>query len=118
MTTLNQSDGSRGDRTSFDVVIWLKALLVTALSEFSDELAEFLIADRASFLRFLGLEPSENGPDHYTIWTFRQHLSTAKLHGVNAIDRLFKQFDSLIREQGYLAKNGRLIDARIVAAPK
>ncbi len=52
-------------------------------------------------------------PDANTIWTFREALTKA-----GAIEQLFDLFDRQLREAGYLAMSGQLVDATIVAAPK
>ena len=64
----------------------------------SDERAEFLINDRLSFMRFLGLGLEDRVPDARTIWLFREKLTTA-----GAIKRLFEQFDAMLRQAGYIA---------------
>ena len=48
--------------------------------------AEFLINDRLSFMRFLGLGLEDRVPDARTIWLFREKLTT-----IGAIKKLFKQ---------------------------
>lgn len=40
----------------------------------SDDQAEFVIQDRLSFMRFLGLGLSDKVPDAKTIWLFRESL--------------------------------------------
>ena len=52
--------------------------------QFSDERTEFLINDRLSFMRFLGLGLADRVPDARTIWLFREKLTRA-----GAIKRLF-----------------------------
>jgi len=66
-----------------------------------------------SFMRFLGLGLADAVPDANTIWTFREALKKA-----NAADVLFEQFDAALREAGFLAMSGQIVDATIVAAPK
>lgn len=83
------------------------------LRELSDERAEYLIEDRLSFMRFLGLGLADAVPDANTIWTFREALKRA-----GAVDVLFARFDATLGEAGYLAMGGRIVDASIVAAPK
>jgi transposase, IS5 family len=75
--------------------------------------AEFLINDRVSFKRFLGLKLEERVPDARTIWLFREKLTTA-----GAIKRLFEQFDAMLRGAGYIAVSGQIVDASLVAAPR
>ena len=46
---------SEGGRPPFDPVMMFKILVIQATNNLSDERAEFLINDRLSFMRFLGL---------------------------------------------------------------
>ena len=52
-------------------------------------------------------------PDAKTIWMFRERLISA-----GAIDDLFRRFDAAIREAGYIAMSGQIVDSSLVAAPK
>jgi transposase, IS5 family len=108
-----RSDGSKGGRPAFDHVLMFKVLLLQAMHALSDERAEYLIKDRLSFMRFLGLGLADPVPDANTIWTFREALKRA-----GAVDALFARFDATLREAGWLAMGGQIIDASIVAAPK
>ncbi|MVA27952.1 transposase, partial [Agrobacterium vitis] len=74
---------------------------------------EFVIQDRLSFMRFLGLSLSQKVPDAKTIWLFRESLVRA-----GAIDNLFARFDKHLSRSGYLAKGGQIVDATIIQAPK
>lgn len=60
---LKRSDGSKGGRPPFPVVVMFKILVLQALYNLSDDQAEFVIQDRLSFMRFLGLSLSEKAPD-------------------------------------------------------
>jgi IS5 family transposase len=93
-----RSDGSKGGRPAFDHVLMFKVLLLQAMHGLSDERAEYLIKDRLSFMRFLGLGLADPVPDANTIWTFREALKQA-----GAVERLFTQFDATLRASGYLA---------------
>ena len=107
------ADGSKGGRPAFDRVLMFKVLLLQAMHGLSDERAEYLIKDRLSFMRFLGLGLAEPVPDANTIWSFREALKRA-----GAVERLFARFDATLRASGYLAMGGQIVDATIVAAPK
>jgi len=72
-----RSDGTKGGRPAFDPVLMFKVLLLQAMHAFSDERCEYLIRDRLSFMRFLGLGPADTVPDANTIWT---HLSIDRRH--------------------------------------
>ena len=54
-TALAYSDGTKGGRPSYDAVMMFKILVIQAQNNLSDERAEFLINDRLSFMRFIGL---------------------------------------------------------------
>ena len=112
-TAVPRAERSKGGRPPFDHVLMLKILILQALHSLSDERCEYLIKDRLSFMRFLGLGLSDAVPDANTIWTFREALKKA-----NVADALFQQFDAALREAGYLAMSGQIVDATIVAAPK
>jgi IS5 family transposase len=108
-----RSDGSKGGRPSFDRVLMFKVLLLQAMHSLSDERCEYLIRDRLSFMRFLGLGLADPVPDANTIWTFREALKRA-----GAMDALFRRFDAALHAAGYLAMSGQIVDATIIAAPK
>lgn len=90
-----------------------KILMLQALYNLSDDQSEFVIQDRLSFMRFLGLPLSQKVPDAKTIWLFRESLVRA-----GAIDNLFARFDKHLSKSGYLAKGGQIVDATIIQAPK
>lgn len=108
-----RADGTKGGRPAFDHVLMFKILLLQAMHGLSDERCEYLIKDRLSFMRFLGLGLADPVPDANTIWAFREALKRA-----GAVERLFAQFDTTLRAAGYLAMGGQIVDATIVAAPK
>jgi len=62
-TTLAYSDGSKGRRPPFDPVLMFKILVIQTLNNLSNERTDYLINDRLSFMRFLGLELSNRVPD-------------------------------------------------------
>ena len=113
-----RSDGSKGGRPAFDQVLMFKVLILQASHSLSDERTEFLIKDRLSFMRFLGLGLSDTVPDANTIWTFREALTRAKLDDKPAIEVLFRAYETALTRAGFLAMSGQIIDASIVAAPK
>jgi len=113
-----RSDGSKGGRPPFDHVFMWKVLILQASHSLSDERTEFLIKDRLSFMRFLGLGLSDPVPDANTIWTFREALTRATLDGQPAIQVLFRAYEAALKAAGFLAMGGQIIDASIIAAPK
>jgi hypothetical protein len=74
MAALSYSDGAKGGRP-FDPVLMFKILVIWAQNDLSDDRAEFLINDRLSFMRFLGLGPGDTVPDAKTIWAIRERLT-------------------------------------------
>ena len=110
---LAYADGLKGGRPAYDAVMMFKILVIQAQNNLSDERTEFLINDRLSFMRFLGLSLGERVPDAKTIWLFRERLTRA-----GAIEKLFDRFDQAVREAGYIAMSGQIVDASLIAAPK
>jgi IS5 family transposase len=110
---LAYSDGSRGGRPPFDPVLMFKVLVIQTVNTLSDERTEYLINDRLSFMRFLGLGLSDRVPDARTIWLFREKLTKA-----DTIQPLFDRFDATLRAAGYIAMSGQIVDASLVAAPR
>lgn len=108
-----RGDRSKGGRPPFDHVFMFKILILQAMHALSDERCEYLIKDRLSFMRFLGLGLADAVPDANTIWSFREALKKA-----DAVDGLFARFDMALREAGFLAMSGQIVDATIVAAPR
>ncbi|MFO1035724.1 MAG: IS5 family transposase [Geminicoccaceae bacterium] len=110
---LGYRSGLQGGRPPFDPVMMFKVLVIQAANNLSDERTEFLINDRLSFMRFLGLGLSDRVPDARTIWLFREKLTRA-----GAIRGLFERFDAALRAAGFIAMSGQIVDASLVAAPK
>ena len=88
-------------------------LVIQTLNNLSDERTAYLINDRLSFMRFLGIGLSDRAPDAKTAWLFRKRLTQA-----GAIERLFDRFDAILRNAGYMPMSGQILDATLVAAPK
>jgi transposase, IS5 family len=62
-------------------------------------------------MRFIGLALHDPVPDAKTIWLFREQLARA-----GAAEKLFVRFDALLREKGWLAMGGQIIDATVIEA--
>ena len=93
VAALRYGDGAKGGRPPFDPVLMFKILVIQAQNNLGDDRAEFLINDRLSFMRFLGLGPTDRVPDAKTIWAFRERLTKA-----GAIEA---------RRHGFIRKLGR-----------
>lgn len=75
---LGYDDGSKGRRPPFDPVMMFKAVILQAQHNLSDARAEFMICDRLSWLRFLGLSLRDRTPDENTIRHFRNRLTETR----------------------------------------
>jgi len=104
---------SNAGRKPYDAVLMFKILVLQTLYNLSDDQLEYLIRDRLSFMRFLGLGLEDAVPDATTVWLFREALATAGL-----IEKLFASFNHHLEAKGYIARGGQIVDATIVSAPK
>lgn len=112
---LRKADAARkslAGRKPWDEVLIFKILVLQALYNLSDDQMEYQLRDRLSFMRFVGLSLEEAVPDAKTLWLYREALTKAK-----AVDKLFHLFDDYLKDHGYLAMGGQIIDATIVPAP-
>jgi IS5 family transposase len=100
-------------RPPYDVILMLKILILQQMYALSDDQMEFQIRDRYSFQRFLNVSIHDNIPDAKTIWLFREQLTEKQLDKV-----LFTKFEEFLVAQGFAAKQGAIIDAQIVEAPR
>jgi len=98
-----RSDGSKGGRPPFDLVVMFKVLILQASHSLSDERDPILIEGRLSFMRFLGLGLSDPVPDAKTTWAFREALTRAEIARHPAIEVLFSACDTALRQAGVLA---------------
>lgn len=103
---------SNAGAKGYDVVLKFKALILQSLYNLSDEQLEYQILDRLSFSRFLGIDLGGKVPDFTTIWLFRESLTR------RGLDRkLFEQFDGFLRDNGFVARKGQIVDASIIQVP-
>ena len=97
----------------YDVILLFKVLIIQSLYNLSDDATEFQILDRHSFGRFLGLHLGSKVPDATTIWRFRQDLVET-----GVVKELFDTFEAHLRDHGFMAMKGQIVDASIVSVPK
>ena len=107
----NERKSSVG-RRPWDAVVMFKAIVLCALYNLSDDQVEYQIRDRLSFTRFLGLGLEDKVPDAKTVWLYREQLAQAGM-----IATVFDTFDAYLKDRGYLAMGGQIIDASIVSIP-
>lgn len=110
---LDFSDRAKGGRPPYDAILIFKILVLQTLYSLSDDQTEYQIKDRLSFMRFLGLALCQSVPDAKTIWLYRERLAQKGL-----IEKLFLTFDRALKDRGYLAMSGQIIDATIISAPR
>lgn len=80
-----RSNRAKDGRPPYDHVLMFRILILQASHSLSDERTEYLIKDRLSFMRFLGLLLADRVPDANSISNFREGLTRATLDGVPAI---------------------------------
>jgi IS5 family transposase len=95
------------------VVMMIKIVLLQKWFNLSDPQAEEQLNDRVSFRRFVGLRGEQAAPDETTIVVFRGRLREADLDR-----KLFDIVKRSIERRGLLMKEGTLVDALILEAPK
>jgi transposase len=102
-----------GGRPPWDYVLMFKILLLQSWYSISDDKTEYMINDRMSFQRFLGLSLEDKVPDAKTIWLFRDTLSKN-----GAYENLFSIFTEQMVSIGVITREGSLIDATFVDVPR
>lgn len=103
---------SPAGRKPISPIVLLKMLVLKFLYNLSNEEVEYQAHDRASFRRFLGLEGEVEIPDATTLDNFEK-----KLQAEGLIEVVFEEFEKFLRESGYEAKGGQIIDATLVPVP-
>jgi len=107
-----RSGGKKGGRPPFPTALMIRVLVVQQMFNLSDEQMEYQLLDRLSFQRFVGLRHSSQIPDRTTIWTFKERLIRA-----GASDCLFESVQAQLTTQGYVAREGHMVDASLVPVP-
>lgn len=110
---LGYGDSARGGRPPFDPVMMFKALILQAQHNLSDARMEFMIRDRLSWMRFLGLSLGDRTPDENTIRHFRNRMTET-----GTLKWVMKAFDWQLRKKGHIPMSGQIVDASLVPAPK
>jgi IS5 family transposase len=108
-------DDRKGGRPPFDPVFMFKVLVLQKFHGLSDVSVEEQIADRFSFMGFLGLRPGDAIPDANTLWDFREALER---DGRKGSERLFARFGEMLEAQGLIGHEGSIVDASFVDAPR
>jgi len=100
---------SEAGRPPADVIVVFKMAVIQSLYNLSDQAAEQQCLDRLSFQRFLGLGLGDPVPDANTLWNLKEALAPNDL-----AKRLFQRFDEFLRNNGFEAHSGQIVDATIV----
>lgn len=103
---------SNAGRKPYDSVLMFKILVLQSLYNLSDDRTEFQIRDRLSFMRFLKLNFEDPVPDAKTLWLFRETLAQK-----GVIGKLFRKFNRYLDREGYIARQGQIVDASLVPVP-
>jgi IS5 family transposase len=109
---IRKEDYSKGGRPPLDEILMFKTTLLQDWNNLSDENTEYMINDRLTFQRFLGMELGEKAPDEKTIWLFKEQL------GKDGMRELFDIFNSKLQELCLVKREGSIIDASFVDVPK
>ena len=94
-------------------VLMLKCLMLAKWYHLSDPGLEDALKDRISFRKFVGLSFTDKTPDETTFVRFRDRLRQAGLH-----DAIFDAVVKHIEGQGLLVRQGTMVDATIIEAPR
>lgn len=94
-------------------VLMLKCLMLQKWNNLSDPGLEENLKDRISFRKFVGLSFTDKTPDETTFVKFRARLREAGIH-----DRVFDAVVEHIESKGLLVKQGTMVDATIIEAPR
>jgi IS5 family transposase len=107
-----KDDKGLGGRPAYEYILLFKILILQQQHNLSDDKVEYMINDRISFQRFLGLSIDSTVPDATTIWLFREKLSK------NGYDKkLFILFKEELDKQGFILQEGSIVDSTIVQKP-
>jgi transposase, IS5 family len=108
---LSPLEPARRGAPGYPTLLLFKAVLLAQWNGLSDEAMERMLADRWSFQRFCGHDPSTPSPDHSTLWRFREALAAAGL-----ADAVFAEINRQLDGHGLILRKGTLVDATLVAA--
>lgn len=106
-------NGVQGGRRPWPAITMLKCLMLAKWFGLSDPQLEECLQDRLSFRRFVGLSLGDDTPDETTFVVFRRRLREAQVH-----DDLFDRALAHLECRGLLLKEGTLVDAMIIEAPR
>ena len=109
----DKTKSGKGGRPPYPVIMMFKIILLQELFGVANDQTEFLINDRLSWKRFLGLSLSDKAPDATTIWEFRELLTDSGIY-----DALFELFNAKMEGIGVITRKGSIMDASFVDVPR
>jgi transposase, IS5 family len=98
---------------AWEPTLMLKCLMLAKWFNLSDPGLEEALKDRISFRSFVGLSFTDKTPDETTFVKFRARLREAQIH-----DAIFQAVVEHIRRHGLLVREGTMVDATIIEAPR
>ena len=104
--------GGRG-RPPYPLSVMMRIHCVQLFYNLSDPAMEDMLYEIESVRRFAGLKLSGPIPDETTILKFRHMLEAHNLG-----KKLFAEINKYLEEQGLMLREGTIVDASIIAAPK
>ena len=113
MGTIQFEGGGTKGRVPMNGLMMAKIMILQSYYNLADDACEFMINDRLSFKRFLGLELVDKSPDSKTIWLWRERIKHS------ALDRkIFEWFQDALAKASYCGSKGQIIDATFVPTHK
>lgn len=104
---------AKGGRPGTEPLVITKRILLQPLYNLSDDSCEYQTNDRLSFKRFGGLLVPEKSLGTKTLWFYKERTKCKKLH-----DKIFDWLHGQIEVCVYVAQEGQIVDANLVAAHK
>jgi len=112
-TAIPRPQYEKGGRPPFDNLLMFKIILIKRLFNLSFAQTEYQITVRLDFMRFLGLWLGDRVPDANTIWVYEEALAKQETG-----KDLFALFTEEINKAGYITREGSIVDASFIEAPK
>ena len=109
---IRKADYSKGVRPPMDEIVMIKMVFLQDWNGLSDDDTEYMVNDRLSYQRFLGMELGEKSPDAKTLWLFKEQL------GKEGMRDLFDVFNELLIAKQIVKREGSLVDATFVEVPR
>ena len=99
---IRKEDYNKGGRPPTDEVLIFKMSLLQDWNNLSDDNTEFMVNDRLSFQRFLGMELGEKAPDSKTLWLFKEQM------GEEGMRELFDLLNKKLVDMSIVKREGSI----------